>query len=98
MLWNFFFFFGTHCPNAVKVAPYCLALQSLAFDYSSPDSVAEKLLLQTSKSFRRQQSGIQVTAIFIAMATRKEVTIGYFGPFEANNINYTVKISVLDVF
>ena len=50
-----------------------LALPSLAFNYSLPDSVAEKLLLQTSKSFISQQSGIQMTSIFIAMATRKEV-------------------------
>ena len=52
-----------------KVAPYCLALPSLAFNYSLPDSVAEKLLLQTSKSFISQQSGIQMTSIFVAMTT-----------------------------
>ena len=33
-----------------KVAPYCSALTSLAFNYSLPDSVAENLLLQTNKS------------------------------------------------
>ena len=41
---------------------------------------------QTSKSFISQQSGIQMTSIFVAMATRKEVKKGYFGPFKANNL------------
>ena len=42
----------------IKVAPYCLALLSFAFNYSLSDSVTENRLLQTSKSFISQQSGI----------------------------------------
>ena len=55
-----------------KVAPYCLAFPSFAFNYGLPDSVAEKLLLQTSKSSISQQSGIQMTSRFVAMETREE--------------------------
>ena len=53
----------------IKVAPYCLALPSLASNYSLPDSASEKLSLQTSRSFIGQQSGIQMTSIFVAMTT-----------------------------
>ena len=57
----------------LKVVPYCLALPSFAFNYSLSDSVAEKLLLQTSKSSISQQSGIQMTSRFVAMAMQKQV-------------------------
>ena len=70
----------------MRVAWYCLAHPFFACHYSLPDSGAENLLLQTSKSSISQQSGIQMTSISVAMATRKEVKIGYFEPFKANNL------------
>ena len=57
----------------LKVAPYCLALTPFAFNYSLPDSLAEIFLPQISKYSISQQSGIQMTTRFVAMATRKQV-------------------------
>ena len=51
----------------INVAPYCLALESFAFNYSFPDSAAKNLLLKTNKY------GIQITSRFFVMAKRKEI-------------------------
>ena len=41
--------FKSHLCARIKVALYCLALPSLAFNYRLPGSVTEKPLLQTSE-------------------------------------------------
>ena len=71
-------------PQSIKVAPYCLVLPSLAFNYSLPDSVTEKLLLQTSKSFISQQSSLKMRSIFVAIATQKEVKNRVFWTIRGN--------------
>ena len=83
---------------ALKVAAYCLALRSFAFKYSLPDGVAEKFLVQTSKSFISQQCAIWRQYSLLCQR-EKRWKIGYFGALEANwLINYIVKVSVLYVF
>ena len=77
------------CAKRFKVAPYSLALSSVSFNYSLPDSVAENSYFNPANLSSVNKVASKWRQYSLPWQSKKRSKIGYFGPFEANNLSTT---------